>query len=130
MQFSEKQLGLTVREYGCALFGLLGIPFALLSLMLLTWGVAWAHNNAERSNIHLQVAFGTIYFIGSMICFRKCYNPRVLLSFGIVLNTFGSYIWFPGFQHLQQDGWILVVPGVILTSLWILIVIRCFRYGL
>jgi len=117
----------SIRDNGCVAFAIAGVAFALFAFFLSTWGIAWSHGSNEKARIVAKVALGSIYIVGSLICFRKCSSPFSLLVLGIVLSACGGYIWFPSMGYLARGGWMVALPGFILTTFWIRLIVCTFR---
>ena len=117
----------SIRDTGCIAFAIAGVAFAFFAFFLSTWGIAWSHGSAEKARIVTKVTLGSIYILGSLISFRKCSSPFWLLVLGMLLNACGACIWVPSIGYLARGGWMVALPGVILTTFWIRLIACNFR---
>lgn len=111
-----------LRTAGCCTFSLLWLPYLWLSAVILTFGLGWAQNPGERSNIFKFVIFGNGYFLASILCFLKMKKPVSLLLCGVLLNTLAGYLWMPWINGGTHGGWMMAAPGLVLLALWVRLV--------
>ena len=107
------------------MFVLAGLAFLALSVFLLTFGLGWSNSQKEGHQIVLTVVAGWVYIVGSVIAFTRTFSRQLLPSIALILNAIGAYVWLPPISCPSIGGsGMLVLPGLILTGLWIFFIVR------